>query len=84
MRAYWRSLFFLVCVSLEARVAFKDKELKLGCRAVSPHPNPLPKGEGVKPLLCSFRLIGRVFAGALTFFIRMMVCEHRILSGNHL
>jgi hypothetical protein len=28
------------------RVAFKDKERKLGRAAVSPHPNPLPMGEG--------------------------------------
>ena len=38
---------FLLFVLHGRRVAFKDKNYELGEAAVSPHPNPLPRGEGV-------------------------------------
>ena len=39
---------FLRFVLRGGRVAFKDKNYEPGEAAVSPLPNPLPKGEGVK------------------------------------
>jgi hypothetical protein len=38
---------FLLFVLRGRRVAFKDKNYELGEAAVGPHPNPLPRGEGV-------------------------------------
>jgi hypothetical protein len=68
MRALAAGFIFFLFVFRWRRVAFKDQKRKLGRIAVGPHPNPLPKGEGVK--LYRYSILGDIEPWLIKFALR--------------